>query len=161
MDRIKALPFAIVALAFWGLTTFAVAAERFTDNGDGTVTDHELGLMWAKADNQGDIDWRDAKRWTEFTFPYTIAASYDDWRLPTAAEVESLVSRDDWYAGYETDCGLNVLVEREFELSCAWVWTSEDEPVTARLFNFKRGLAQSERKAKTRGLRALPVRNLK
>jgi hypothetical protein len=161
MDRKKALPIALLALAVLGLTTFAVAAERFTDNGDGTVTDHELGLMWAKADNQGDIDWHDAKRWTEFTFQYTIATYYDDWRLPTVAELESLISQDERYAGYETDCGLNVLVVREFELSCAWVWTSEEHSVTARLFNFKRGLAHSERKAKTRGLRALPVRNLK
>ena len=32
------------------------AADRFTDNGDGTVTDNKLGLMWSKTDNQGDIN---------------------------------------------------------------------------------------------------------
>ena len=26
----------------------ATAATRFTDNGDGTVTDHQTGLMWEK-----------------------------------------------------------------------------------------------------------------
>ena len=31
-----------------------IAADRFTDNGDGTVTDQKLGLMWSKTDNQGD-----------------------------------------------------------------------------------------------------------
>jgi hypothetical protein len=40
------------------LTCFgpAIGGDRFTDNGDGTITDHKLGLMWSKTDNQGDIN---------------------------------------------------------------------------------------------------------
>ena len=32
----------------------AHAQERFIDNGDGTVTDTKLGLMWAQTDNQAN-----------------------------------------------------------------------------------------------------------
>ena len=42
--------------------TPALAGDRFTDNGDETVTDHQLGLMWAKTDNQGDINWKEANQ---------------------------------------------------------------------------------------------------
>jgi hypothetical protein len=31
----------------------AQAGDRFTDNGDGTVTDHEMGLMWARKRQPG------------------------------------------------------------------------------------------------------------
>ena len=48
-----------LALAMIVLIVPAVQSQdRFTDNGDGTVTDHELNLMWSKTDNNGDIDWK-------------------------------------------------------------------------------------------------------
>ena len=73
-----------------GLTS-AGAGERFSDNGDGTVTDHQLNVMWSQTDNQGDISWKQAEQWVRFTFPHTIQASYDDWRLPTLEEAMSLL----------------------------------------------------------------------
>jgi hypothetical protein len=51
------------------------AAPRFTDNGDGTITDNELGLMWAKADNQNDIDWELAEDWAKLNFAKSISTS--------------------------------------------------------------------------------------
>jgi len=73
------------------------AAERFTDNGNGTVTDHKLGIMWSKTDNRGDIDWIQANRWVKYTFPDAIEAKYYDWRLPTLEELKSLHVRDKAY----------------------------------------------------------------
>jgi len=35
-----------------------MAENRFTENGNGTVTDHKLELMWSKTDNQADINWK-------------------------------------------------------------------------------------------------------
>jgi hypothetical protein len=159
MDGTRALAL-MLALFIAGSSTTVLAADRFTDNGDGTLTDHELGLMWSGTDNRGDIDWRDARRWTRFTFPYTIPVLYENWRLPTTAELESLMSDSEWYKGYETDCGLHAYVAPEFELSCAWVWSSEEKSITARLFNFERGFSYLDRKAKKRGIRALPVRDI-
>ena len=45
----------IVLLGAFLLCPPAWAGERFTDNGDGTVTDLEYGLMLSKTGNMGDI----------------------------------------------------------------------------------------------------------
>ena len=143
------------------LTGFAFAGERFNDNGDGTVTDHEQNLMWAKFDNQGNIDWKQADRWLRFTFPDTIQARYDDWRMPTLAELQTLFINDPDYDGYETDCGQVVLITPEIRLSCGWVWSADTEAITAAVFNFQRGVHYTERMAHYRGHRALAVRNIR
>lgn len=148
------------AVFFFAVAVPGLAGERFTDNGDGTVTDHELGLMWSKFDNQGDINWRDAQQWVRYTFPYTLPTPYENWRLPTLAELQSLYVRNNAYAGYETDCGQRVKIVSAIQLSCGWVWTSESRSITARLFNFHRGYHYTDRMAKTRAYRALPVRSL-
>jgi hypothetical protein len=137
------------------------AGERFTDNGDGTVTDHKLDVMWSKTDNQGDIDWIRADQWVKYTFPDTIETKYYDWRLPTLAELKSLHVRDAVYRGYETDCGQRVKIVPAIRLSCGWVWTSERKTISAWLFNFHHGYNYTDRMAKRRGYRVLPVRDLK
>lgn len=139
----------------------SLAGERFTDNKDGTVTDHVLGIMWSKTDNQGDISWNQAEKWVRYTFPYTLGKRYDNWRLPTLKELQSLYVRDKEYKGYETDCGQQVRITPEIELSCGWLWTSEKKSITARLFNFHRGYHYTDRRVKKRAYRALPVRFLK
>ena len=35
-------------------------ANRFVDNGNGTVTDRSTGLMWQKSTDSGAIDWEQA-----------------------------------------------------------------------------------------------------
>lgn len=69
-----------------------VAGERFTDNGDGTITDNVTGLMWPKdgagpgCNNGVKISWSAAIAWAEdLNF-----AGYDDWRLPNINELLSL-----------------------------------------------------------------------
>ena len=140
-----------------------MAEDRFIDNGDGTVTDRQQDLMWSKTDNQGDINWIDAEKWVRFTFPDTIQKRYNDWRLPTLAELQSLLVADKSSKGYETECGQWVKTVPEIRLSCGWVWTSETDPIapTARIFNFDNVYHYTVRKAHKRGYRALPVRNLK
>ena len=141
----------------------AMAGDRFTDNGDGTVTDRKFNLMWSKTDNQGDINWIQAEKWVQFTFPDTIPKRYENWRLPTLAELQSLLVEDKKNKGYETECGQWVKMVPEIKLSCGWVWTSETDPIapTARIFNFDNVYHYTVRKAHKRGYRALPVRNVK
>jgi len=142
--------------------TPADAGERFTDNGDGTVTDHQLNIMWSQTDNQGDISWKQAERWVRFTFPQTIQAAYDDWRLPTLEELKSLHVEDRTYVGYETDCGQVVRVPAAIRLTCGWVWTSDTaSAVTAAAFNFHRGYHYTDRMVHYRAYRALAVRDIK
>jgi hypothetical protein len=152
------------AVLAWALCGFAVAEPqgRFTDHGDGTVTDHLLGVMWGKRDNQGDIDWKGAQRWVMFTFPYSLPQDKrEGWRLPALKELQSLYVEDEGYEGYETDCGHWVKIVREIELSCGWVWTSEKKAISARVFNFQRGYHYTDRRVHRRGYRALAVKNLK
>jgi hypothetical protein len=70
---------------------------RFTDNGDGTVTDHCTGLVWQKstmdADRDGVITAQDRRFWGA---ALTIAENlelggHSDWRLPNLRELQSLI----------------------------------------------------------------------
>lgn len=159
----------VVCIFFTGASV--LADERFTDNGDGTVTDHKLGVMWAKTDNQGDIDWIQAQRWVKYTFPDTLQKKYDNWRLPTLTELQSLVVGEKTYTGYETACGQWVKIVPEIRLSCGWVWTSDEIVIsrdakgnvvapTVRIFNFNNVYHYTVRKVQRRAYRALPVRSL-
>ena len=57
----------------------------FKDNGDGTVTDNNTGLMWQKTDG-GEMTFDRAK-----TYADTLTlAGYSDWRMPTSIELFSL-----------------------------------------------------------------------
>jgi len=72
---------------------------RFTDNGDGTITDNATGLMWVKQpENIGGI-WADAGQPERMSWNDAIDnclaldyAGHDDWRLPNARELCSIVS---------------------------------------------------------------------
>ena len=153
----------VLALLFFLYLSPAAAGERFTDNGDGTVTDHESGLMWSKTDNNGDINWIQAGKWIKYTFPLTLEKEYDNWRLPTLKELQGLVVKDEKDKGYETDCGQWVRINPLIRLSCGWVWTSEENPLapSARIFNFDNVYHYTVRKAQKRAYRALPVRDLR
>jgi len=174
MLRLRASCFGLFVVFLVVIVSAASAGERFTDNGDGTVTDHQLGVMWAKDDNQGDIDWRDAEKYCKWTFPYLIPARYDNWRMPSIDELQTLYVRDKDYEGYETDCGHKVKIVPDIKLSCGWVWASEPmtidyqlkdrqvkvRTISSKLFNFHRGYAYTDLMRHFKAYRALPVRDL-
>lgn len=112
-----------------------VAGNRFVDNGDGTVTDHETGLQWEKKDNLGggqnfanphDADnaytwspgsWTtDGTAFTDFLVKLNTCTSFDgititggfaghcDWRLPTIAELQTIVDLDAPGCGFGNPC---------------------------------------------------------
>lgn len=59
---------------------------RFTDNGDGTITDHATGLMWEKAVSAGTYSWTNAMPYAEAQ----TTAGHTDWRLPNINEMLSI-----------------------------------------------------------------------
>ena len=67
-------------------------SPRFTDRGDGTVTDNLTGLIWVKAPhalsgNSGTMIWNNAiDLCNNLTF-----AGHTDWRLPNVRELRSLI----------------------------------------------------------------------
>ncbi|MGD9418804.1 MAG: DUF1566 domain-containing protein [Verrucomicrobiota bacterium JB025] len=65
----------------------AYGKNRFEDGGDGTVTDHATGLVWMKADSGTGMDWKAALEFAE----QLELGGHDDWRLPNAKELQSIV----------------------------------------------------------------------
>ncbi len=59
----------------------------FVDNGDGTITDQAAGLMWTRADSDSPMNWEEALAYAE----NLELAGNDDWRLPNAKELQSIV----------------------------------------------------------------------
>ncbi len=71
-------------------------SPRYTDNGDGTITDHITGLMWQKSadtDGNGTIDADDKLTYDQASSDAGTLSlgGYNDWRLPTIKELYSLI----------------------------------------------------------------------
>jgi len=95
----------------------AGAALSYTDNGDGTITDNNTGLVWEKKDNSGGIhDVGDTYTWGMTSEPYTMNgtmitvflaslnrppcfAGRCDWRIPNVRELQSIVDYEIPYPG--------------------------------------------------------------
>ena len=117
---------------------------RFVDNGDGTVCDHQTGLMWEQKDgvsdgtvdlnNPRDVDniysWSisggppDGTAYTDFlarlngtianTNPSEQLGGHRDWRLPTSAELQTIL-----------DCSFSPCIDPTFGPTAAtFYWSS-------------------------------------
>ena len=65
----------------------AYGVNDLVDNGDGTVTDLATGLVWQQSDSGAGMSWEEALAYAE---DLELAGS-DDWRLPNAKELQSIV----------------------------------------------------------------------
>ena len=139
----------------------ADAQERFIDNGDGTLTDTQLDLMWAQTDNQADIFWEQAPTWIKTKFTNQVGTRYNDWRLPTLRELESLYLESADYNGYETQCGHNVKMVPAIRISCILVWTSDTALGIPLAFNYYLGNPFTVDLTDKSGCRVLPVRRMR
>ena len=66
--------------------------SRFTDHGDGTVTDNQTGLEWVRSPqslsgNSGTMVWTNAMQFCN----ELVYADHSDWRLPSRTELMGLV----------------------------------------------------------------------
>jgi hypothetical protein len=73
------------------------ADKRFFDNGDGTVTDRQTGLMWKQTDAFQDLqkwtNWFDALAYVK-DLNVKKFAGYDDWRMPMLKEAQAIYTAD-------------------------------------------------------------------
>ena len=136
------------------------AGTRFADNGDGTITDHQLGVMWAKTDNLKDIDWNQAHAWIKSGLGTTAGKQYSNWRFPTIEELQSLYVSNPDYDGYRTQCGLIVKIVADIQISCVLIWASDTALGSHVAFNFNIGNPFTVPSYDTAGCRALAVRDL-
>lgn len=135
-------------------------STRFTDNGDGTISDGKTGLTWAKEDS-----WQYEKRWVSWDeaekyvdkLRYIRLADTQDWRLPTKSELSSLYEPDkinkDKY-------GKEIHLDPIFpEGSQAKNWTCEYTGNDAYIVDFSSGEVNQLYKSKAGRMAARAVRN--
>ncbi|HPK99663.1 MAG: DUF1566 domain-containing protein [Planctomycetes bacterium] len=105
------------------------SAGRFTDNGDGTVTDKCTGLMWQKETAPGEYTWQDALKYCE----NLSLAGHDDWRLPNVRELQSIV-----------DYGCSgPSIDHVFGVVSSFYWSASSyvyNPATAWIVHFNNGV---------------------
>jgi len=75
------------------------APLSYTDNGDGTITDNNTGLMWEKLSMDGSVHdvsntytWANAFAQHVATLNGTSFAGHTDWRMPNVKELESIMN---------------------------------------------------------------------
>ena len=103
----------------------AGATLSYTDNGDGTITDNNTGLMWEKKDDSGGIHDKDnTYTWGMTDAPYTMSgtmvteflatlnagggfAGHTDWRIPNVRELQSVVDYEIPYPGPTVNAAFN------------------------------------------------------
>lgn len=68
------------------INTPNIISQRFTDNGDSTITDNLTGLTWQKFGTNDTMSWENALLRAESN----ITAGHNDWRLPNIKEIESI-----------------------------------------------------------------------
>jgi serine/threonine protein kinase len=79
--------------------TGVVAKYRYTDNGDGTVTDNKTGLIWLKNANCSgrEMTWKEAMQWAaklaHGQCGLSDGSKAGDWHLPTKDEWEAMMDK--------------------------------------------------------------------
>jgi hypothetical protein len=91
-DNHRAIAFPKPGQPFWGQDAqYQGHQPAYKDNGDGTVTDLNTGLMWVKA-RGSKVAWQDAVSGAAAC----RVGGYRDWRMPTIKELYSLIN----FTGY-------------------------------------------------------------
>jgi Protein of unknown function (DUF1566) len=125
-------------------------ATRFVDQGDGTLRDRQLDVLWTQDDNGRDIKWSHAKAY--------CAGKGGGWQLPSVDELVSIVDKS---AQSSVPCGTYTCYASPlFHLSSAWFWSQEpDGPSRARLVFLVDGYLYSVGANDTVSSRAVCVRH--
>jgi hypothetical protein len=90
LHRFRRLLLVLIVLVFSSIPGI-VAAQRYVDNFDGTVTDTETGLMWQQSDNGTTQTWDQALSYcNRLVLP--SPGGHSDWRVPRIDELETIIN---------------------------------------------------------------------
>ncbi|CCQ91978.1 hypothetical protein NITGR_910027 [Nitrospina gracilis 3/211] len=106
---------------------------RFVDNGNGTITDNKLQLMWKKTDSFQDTKkWQNWFRGHEYMQIVNLEkfGGFDDWRFPYEDEAFSLLELD---KTNKDKYGDDIYLDAVFEPGSAGVTWTEDVKESAAL----------------------------
>ncbi len=104
-DDEKEIPCPNPGEAFYGQDAqYEGPQMAYLDNGDGTVTDLNTGLIWQQGDDQNDSSRRPWQEAVDYCADLHLA-SHSDWRLPTCRELMSLVDYSIPYPGSTINTG--------------------------------------------------------
>ncbi|MFQ5483529.1 MAG: DUF1566 domain-containing protein [Nitrospinaceae bacterium] len=112
-------------------------AERFTENGDNTVTDTKFKLMWTREDSylmRGKwCNWMGANKFIAWLNEQKFAG-HDDWRLPKSQECRNLYDHDSKNMDFNGDI---VHIDYVFPEGCGFTyWCKEENGINAMAYNF-------------------------
>jgi cysteine-rich repeat protein len=146
------------------------AALAYVDNGDGTITDINTGLMWEKLSDDGTInDWDNQYSWDNAFAVKLVAlnggggfALHTDWRLPNKKELESIVNAEVFTPAvssvFDTGCVLGATVLTGSCTQPTKYWSSSSfalGPASAWSVDFDAGDATGNAKAGLAHVRAV------
>jgi len=97
--------------------------RRFIDNQDGTITDTVMELIWTKTDSFDNLrkclNYNNSKDYVK----KLRTGGYEDWKIPTTAELKSLYDERKWNKDYS---GGTIHIDPIFPPTGAWrFWASE------------------------------------
>ena len=121
--------------------------NHFTDNGDGTITDHLTNLSWQKTPSSIALTWEQALINAE---NFSLAG-FDDWRLPNIKELQSI--NDETKTGPSVSSLFGITAGQKYwssttlpnQTTKAWYWqtqfgiTTYDVKTASNLAIFVRG----------------------
>ena len=129
--------------------------ERFEVMLNGTVKDHESGLIWAARDNGANLTWSEALAYCK---NYS-AGGYKDWRMPSPKELATLYGASKETKGEEDKFSVD-LATKSIQVTAPWVWTSRRSPNNkALIYGFNYGNTRKFFRGRGVNRRVLPVRS--
>ncbi len=78
---------------------YSGTSPSYTNNGDGTITDNNTGLIWAQDQSSSTMPWSQASQYCESL----TTGGYDDWRMPTLKELWSIRDFSTGWPWIDTD----------------------------------------------------------